>query len=260
MKRKIFIVMIVIINLMILNACTSKSISSDPLIQEKNFYKSGSTDENYVELFKVNDNIWVHTTYANYNGYRTPSNGVIVVTTDGIVMIDTPWNNQQTKELLKLTKDVFNRETNLAIITHAHEDRIGGIDTLIENEIEARSTSLTAEEAHKYGFKRPQPSLDNDPTILIGEVAIEVFYPGEGHTIDNITIWFPQYKILFGGCLIKALESKDLGNVEDANLQQWPYSVRNVLEKYSEAEVVIPGHGKWGNLDLVKHTLELTNK
>lgn len=244
----------------IMAAESSTENDSEDIKVSENFYKSASDTSDSVELTKINDNIWVHTTYADYNGSRTPSNGVIALSSKGLILIDTPWNNDQTKELIKLTKSVFNKDIVLAVITHAHADRIGGIDTLLENKIDVRSTKLTVIEAEKYGFQKPKPSLDTEPNINFGNINLEVFYPGEGHTIDNITVWFPQYKVLFGGCLIKSLDTKDKGNTSEANTVMWPASVEKVLEKYPDAEVVIPGHGEWGNLDLIRHTIDLVNK
>lgn len=258
MKKICIVISIIILSLV---GC-SKTVPTHREKGEVNedFYKSGTSDENYIELYKINDTIWVHTSYAKYNGHRVSSNGVVVISSEGLVLVDTPWNNEQTDELLKVTKDVFKKDIIIAIITHAHDDRIGGIDTLLENNVDVRSTSMTLIEAEKYGFKKPQPKLDSEPSFSVGNIDVEVFYPGEGHTVDNITVWFPQYKVLFGGCLIKSLDSKDKGNIEDANVQQWPYSVKNLLEKYPDAETVIPGHGEWGSLDLIRHTLELVSQ
>ncbi len=226
----------------------------------ESFYKSGSEDSNYVELSKVNDTIWVHTTYVNYNGSRTPSNGLVVISTDGLILVDTPWNNEQMKELIKLSEEIFHKEFTIAVITHAHGDRIGGIDTLLENKVDVRSTGLTANEAELFGYQQPQTKLDDEPVFTIGEIEVETYYPGEGHSIDNITVWFPQYKVLFGGCLIKSLESEDKGNVADANVKEWPDSIKKVQEKYHDADIVVPGHGKWGSIDLLEHTLNLVSK
>lgn len=260
MRKVSLIILIICIIVLNFAACTSKDSALKDIKVEESFFKSGSADSNYVELKKVKDNIWVHTTYANYNGARTPSNGVIAVTSKGLVLIDTPWNNEQTKELMELTKRIFKKDISLAVITHAHEDRIGGIDTLVEKKIDVKSTDMTMKEAEKNGFRKPQTKLGPDEKIVWGDVNLEIFYPGEGHTIDNVTVWFPQYKVLFGGCLIKSLESDNIGNIEDANVKLWPVSANKVFEKYSDAEIVIPGHGKWGDLELVKHTLDLFKK
>lgn len=257
MKKVSIFILIIFIIALCLTACTNKNSTSSGTKVEGNFLKSGTDDSNYVELQKVKDNIWIYTTYTNYDGKRTPSNGVIAITSKGIILVDTPWNNTQTRELIGLTKRIFEKDISLTIITHAHEDRMGGIDTLIEEKIDVRSTSLTAKEAEKRGFKKPQTELGMDEKIKLGDTNIEVFYPGEGHTIDNIIVWFPQDKVLFGGCLIKSLESTSIGNIEDANVKQWALSVEKVLERYSDAEIVIPGHGKSGGIDLTKHTLDL---
>ncbi|MFT9497336.1 subclass B1 metallo-beta-lactamase [Anaerosolibacter sp.] len=258
--RKIYLLFVSMIITLSMIACSSNlDVNSNPKVDESS-YKSGSNDQNYIELSKVKDNVWVHTSYENYNGNRTPSNGMLVITSEGIVLIDTPWNNGQMKELLKLSKKIFNEEITTAIITHAHVDRIGGIDTLKDNGMDVLSTSQTAQEAEKNGYTKPQPTLNSEQTIVIGNKNFEIFYPGEGHAVDNITVWLPDDKVLFGGCLIKSLESQDLGSVTDANIEQWPLSVEKVLEKYANAETVIPGHGKWGDIELIHHTVELFTK
>ena len=49
--------------------------------------------------------------------------------------------------------------------------------------------------------------------------------------------------------------STSAGNVADADLAEWPTSVERIKEKhYPEAEVVIPGHGLPGGLNLLQHT------
>ena len=49
-----------------------------------------------------------------------------------------------------------------------------------------------------------------------------------GHAPDNIIIWFEKEKILYGGCLIKSVEARDLGNLSDANIKQYATTIRNV--------------------------------
>lgn len=211
-----------------------------------------------VELNKINDAIWVHTSYQNINGLKFPSNGLIIITSNGLLLIDTAWGENQTKELIKLASDKFKQSIKLAIITHSHDDRIGGIGTLLDNGVKVISTKQTAEKAEKSGYRKPIPDIKSNIELLeYGNIKMEVFFPGEGHTSDNIVVWFPIYKILFGGCLIKSGNSTDIGNIAEANVKQWPITLKNILIRYPDIEIVIPGHGQWGNKILIEHTIKL---
>ncbi len=210
-----------------------------------------------IDLYKIGENVYVHTTYKQINGYDTPSNGLIVISSEGIVLVDTPWDDEQTSELIKVVKRNFNKDIVLAIISHAHEDRIGGIKTLLENKIKTIGYKLTSDKAKELGYKEPIRFYEEDTSIVVGSTLINLFYPGPAHTVDNIVVWLPLERILFGGCMIKSLMSESLGNVSDADVTAWPNSVSKLLTKYEEAEVVIPGHGKWGGKSLIHHTLAL---
>ncbi|QKG83666.1 subclass B1 metallo-beta-lactamase [Kroppenstedtia pulmonis] len=219
-----------------------------------------SNKDETVTLTKLNQNIWVHTEYGKFNGQTVPSNGLIVSTSKGLVLIDSSWDHKLTKELLRLIDKNFDQKIQLALITHAHEDRIGGIKTLLDRGIEVQSTPLTAKLAKKAGYPQPAPKLNDETEIRIGDTLLETYYPGEGHTQDNITVWFPQDRLLFGGCLIRSREYQDLGNVAEANLKEWPKSVQKVIDRYPRAERVVPGHGMWGDTSLLTHTLDLLKK
>ena len=88
---------------------------------------------------------------------------------------------------------------------------------------------------------------------------MELAFPGGGHTVDNIVAWIPAKKILFAGCLVKALNAKNIGNTEDADLVAYPITLKKVKEKYPDAKIVVPGHGRPGELDLIDHTIRLCN-
>ncbi|SDW75079.1 metallo-beta-lactamase class B [Marininema mesophilum] len=211
-----------------------------------------------VELKQISPKVWVHTTYGDYNGAsRVPSNGLLIQTTKGLVLVDSTWNDALTKELLALIRQNFDRKLSVAVITHSHFDRMGGIRALQQAGIEVRTTIKTAKLAQAEGYPAPDVFLDNRPRFQVGSTIIETMYPGEGHTKDNITVWLPQHQVLFGGCLVKSLESKDMGNVDDANLKAWSDSIQKVRERYPNAEQVVPGHGKWGYQRLLTHTLDL---
>ncbi|MFG0215644.1 subclass B1 metallo-beta-lactamase [Brevibacillus porteri] len=214
-----------------------------------------------IVLTKLNDKVWLHTSYNEWNGTTYDHNGLIVSTSKGIVLIDTAWGDtKKTEELLQLIKKHWKKDVVLALITHAHDDSISGIRALLHQKVDVRSTRLTAKLAKEYGYPSPNPTLDEKPVIKVGDTILEAFYPGEGHSKDNITVWLPESKILFGGCFVKSLDARDLGNLSDANVEQWDDSVQKVIEKYPQVETVVPGHGNTGGKNLLDHTIELIKR
>ncbi|MBN1290826.1 MAG: hypothetical protein JXB48_03225 [Candidatus Latescibacteria bacterium] len=87
--------------------------------------------------------------------------------------------------------------------------------------------------------------------------TVEIYYPGETHTEDNTVVYFKGKSLLFGGCMVKSMNSQSLGFTGDANLEEWPKSIKKVIERYTGDIIVIPGHGKWGYRNLLIHTLVL---
>ncbi|MDF3820673.1 subclass B1 metallo-beta-lactamase [Leptospira sp. 96542] len=221
------------------------------------FTKTTDSELPPLELIKIKESVWIHRSYGKHEGVVYQANGLVVVTPKGIVLIDTAWTEKQTEELIRLTKEKFSLDIRFAIISHGHADRVSGIRILEKHNIVSYSTTLTAIEVGKNGFPKPVSHLDYNNRMSLGNTQIEVYYPGPGHSVDNIVVWLPDTHILFAGCLLKSVDSKDLGFVGDANLNEWPRSAKRLLDRYPDAEVIVPGHGDWGKLDLIRHTLRL---
>lgn len=176
-----------------------------------------------------------------------PANGLLLETSKGIVLIDTPWNDSLTEQLMTQIKQRFpGKRMTDAIVTHAHDDRIGGLNTLYKYGVKVHSTKLTADFARQQGYDRPLGDMKNVTKLQFGDMKIETFYPGKGHTEDNITVWLPEDKLLFGGCLIKALETKEIIPTPGFYPDQWPRAVRKVMKRYQDISIVVPGHGSPG--------------
>jgi len=214
--------------------------------------------DDIVELRQISPNTWMHTSYEMVNGYRTDSNGLVINCSNGIVLVDTCWNNTQTIVLIDKIGKQFQKSILIAIITHAHSDRIGGIGALYKNGIKAVSTLLTTQFAKKAGYALPSPELESINTNLcFGDTKIEAFFPGAGHTKDNIVVWIPDEHVLFGGCLIKSMPSTNLGNMGNADISSWASSVRSLQSKFTNIRIVVPGHGLCGGVELLQHTIDL---
>ncbi|ARJ74564.1 subclass B1 metallo-beta-lactamase [Bacillus velezensis] len=211
-----------------------------------------------VTLTQLTPHVWMHTSTGTADGSPVPANGLLLETSKGIVLIDTPWNDSLTEQLMTQIKKRFpGKRMTDAIVTHAHDDRIGGLNTLYKYSVKVHSTKLTANFAREQGYDRPLGDLKNVTKLQFGDMKIETFYPGKGHTEDNMTVWLPKDKLLFGGCLIKALETKEIVPTPGFYPDQWPRAVRKVMKRYQDISIVVPGHGSPGDDRLLPHTINL---
>jgi glyoxylase-like metal-dependent hydrolase (beta-lactamase superfamily II) len=105
----------------------------------------------------------------------------------------------------------------------------------------------------------PSRALDFKNGIAPLSEDCELFFPGAGHSRDNVVVWFPRQQILHGGCLVKSVTSKDLGNLADAVVADWADTVKRVQTRYPGAKKVIPGHGT-SRGDPLAFTLALCGK
>ena len=88
-----------------------------------------------------------------------------------------------------------------------------------------------------------------------GEERIEVYFPGPGHSPDNVVVWFSGKRILFGGCLVPV---GMIGNRADADMGQWAQSLKN-LSRFDPLWVV-PGHGHRFDPGLLSDARKLLNR
>jgi glyoxylase-like metal-dependent hydrolase (beta-lactamase superfamily II) len=89
--------------------------------------------------------------------------------------------------------------------------------------------------------------------LSFGGEDVRVFYPGPSQAPDKLVVYFPARRLLFGSCMI--LAGSKPGNIAEADMKQWPESVRK-LEQFP-VDVVVPGHGERLDPALIQHTIDL---
>jgi len=205
-----------------------------------------------VWLGQLTPNVWIHTTTHVLDGVGYyPANGAIVIEGDESLLIDTGWSGADATAILAEWVRLRKPRISRALVTHFHYDRTGGIGALSTRGIPANGNPQTIGLALDNGYPVPRPLHDVERTRQrLG--TVEVFYPGAGHTIDNIVAWIPSDRVLFGGCLVKSTTAPDLGNVADGDLTAYPATIRRVADTYTPQHV-IPGHGTVAG-DSLAHT------
>ncbi len=239
------------------------------------------SDELRIE--KIDDDV-----YVVIHSFPWPANSILVrCAGDVLVWVDTPYTDEAAGQVINWIKSKFGKIRIVEINTGYHNDNLGGNGCLIQNRIEIYGSDLTArllkERAEKTrtklltwlnepGMKKYRDAhaaavylepnrlfeIDKGLNLDFGGDSVEVYYPGPSHSPDNLVVYFPQKKLLFGGCMVKSIQSSNLGFTGDADMEQWPVSLKKVLAKFGNARIVVPGHGPAGGTELIEHTLRLS--
>jgi metallo-beta-lactamase class B len=213
-----------------------------------------------LKISNVTGDFYVFTTFNYYKGSRIPANGMYVVTNNGVIIIDSPWDTTQFQPLLDSIKARHKKDVSLCIATHFHEDRTGGLEYYRQQGIKTYTTIQTDELSTKRGMKRAEYLIQKDTVIHVGQYSFQTFYPGKGHAPDNIVIWFEKEKVLYGGCLIKSVEDNTLGNLADASTNDYAATIRTVQRKCKRPKYIITGHNDWTSTKSLVHTLQMAHK
>lgn len=213
-----------------------------------------------LKITPLTGDFYIYTTYNLYEGNPVPANGMYLVTTEGVVMFDTPWDTTQFQPLLDSIRIKHGKKVVQCFATHWHSDKTAGLEFYREMGINTYTTLLTDELSKKNDKKRAQFLMTKDTLFNVGQYSFETYYPGEGHTSDNIIIWFKKERILYGGCLIKGADDENLGYLGDANVKAYAGTLKNVQRKCRRAEFIIIAHSDWRNTNSLKHSLKMAKE
>ena len=207
---------------------------------------------------------------------------VVLIGEEDAVFVDTPYTPEATELVLDWINSNYGQRRFIEINTGYHVDNLGGNEALVERNIpiigsdrtvellrergeatrELTMSWLTAPDMEKYYTRHATiPYLESTQvfplaeglTFGVGGETVEVIFPGETHAPDNVVVYFPDRKLLFGGCMLRA--GNGLGNTADANMETWKASVEQLLEL--ECEAVAPGHGIRFDSGVIENTISL---
>ncbi|NJO87987.1 MAG: subclass B1 metallo-beta-lactamase [Chloroflexia bacterium] len=216
---------------------------------------------NDLELIQLNESFFIHVSWTNSEKFgRFSSNGAVVIKNGKALIIDTPMEEALTTVLYNYLHDSMKVEIEKFIAGHYHDDCMGGINVLHAKNVRSIALDLTKQKCIEQNLPLPQQIFSDSLTFSFYGETVKCIYAGPGHTIDNISVYFPDSKILFGGCLLKSMSSKGLGNTADAVVNEWDKSVEKLMILCGNAKIVIPGHGNFGNIDLLSHTIKLVKE
>lgn len=209
-----------------------------------------------LKIEPLTEHTYLHVSYLETESFgKVACNGMIVVDDDEAIVFDTPVNNEVSEELLKWLKSK-DLHVKAVVATHFHDDCLGGLQSFHDRNIPSYANQKTTELVQDKELAIPTNKFSKTLELQAGHETVILDFVGEGHTVDNIIGYFPKDQTMFGGCLIKSIGAGK-GNLEDANTEEWSQTVARIKSKYPNASLIVPGHGQYGDRELLDYTIEL---
>ena len=215
---------------------------------------------------KIKDGIYV------YVGNNLNSNAGIVLTQEGVVLIDSGHNPTDSRALLAAVKKLTPLPVRYLIDTEPHGDHTtghfvfsppamivaheGATDSMNAAYNPKRNEKLMAESAEMRaafeGFRFVLPHIEyrQKMTLNVGERTFELFYLKNVHSESDTAVWLPKERVLFSASGIV---------VNQFNILRPFVTIPDILAaakmmKGLNPEFVIPGHGIPGTVKIFDDT------
>ena len=216
-----------------------------------------------LKLQKVADNVYA---IVGELGNRTPENlgnnatFGLVVTSVGVVLIDSGGTYKGAKEIHRLIKTITNKPVTTVINTGGQDHRWLGngyfkdqgarliaskkavedqkartqdqffrLGSLVGDEVLKGTDAVYAEEI-----------FDDKSKFELGGVKFEIFHNGQAHTPGDSFVWLPQKNVMFTGDIVYT--QRMLGVGSQSNSKSW-VEVYQSMAAY-KPEHIVPGHGQ----------------
>jgi metallo-beta-lactamase class B len=203
---------------------------------------------------------------------------VVRLPDETVILCSSPFDTDTTRALLAWLHTRLSPRRIVAINTHWHMDGTGGNAAYHEAGVATYASAQTQAYALERGQQMRRDAAEGLPsplaehvretpvvaaqhtfdaaaglTLTFGGERVQVIYPGPAHSQDNVVVYFPERRLLFGGCMLKVGDS--LGYLGDASLDTWERAL-SALETLP-ASAVVPGHGPSGGPEIIENTRRL---
>ena len=209
-----------------------------------------------------------------YVGANLQSNAGIILTQDGVVLIDSGHTPIESRRILEIVKKLTPMPVRFLIDTEPHPDHTTGHFVFSppavivaaagagesmrnrEREVPKRIEQLAATSAamktalEGYKFIVPHVEYNQSMTLYVGERTFELKYLKGVHSEADTAVWMPKERVLFSASGIV---------VNQINILRPFVTIPDILAaakmmKALNPEHVVPGHGTPGTVKIFEDT------
>jgi cyclase len=215
-----------------------------------------------AELKKIADDVYA------FVGKRNDANAMVIVTSEGVVLVDTGNNPPETRNLQKMIQSVTSQPVRYVVISQNHGDHVGGTPlfappaNVIVHERVAKDWAAWKPYQIKSWRKRfPERaaalkdanpldtvlSFERRMTLHLGGKTIELINVDDTYNVGDVAVWLPEAGVLYAAFVGYKERHPDI-RPDYSHGTTW--GMLKQLEALSalKPKVVVPAHGPLGDV------------
>jgi glyoxylase-like metal-dependent hydrolase (beta-lactamase superfamily II) len=232
----------------------ASAVDAAEVAQSGDIAKRGLTKADFPRWKELAPNVYA------YEGLEFPDTAEIVVTTvslivvtkEGVVVVDGQGDLRQTQEMIDVIKKWTSQPIRYVVIASDHIDHVGGnaaIKTAYPDVVFV--SSPVSQRNLAKNANPPTETVAEKRVITLGGTDIHVLNIGRGHTGGDLVAYLPQSKVLFMGELY-------MRHIFPALRSGYPSEWLATIKRAQAMDVswYIPGHGFTDDMASMKADLE----
>lgn len=215
----------------------------------------GLTASDFPRIKKLAENTYAYEELANpisSNGAFT-TNSLIIVTREGVVVVDAQANEVQTKRLVDEIAKITPQPIKYVIIGADHADHIAGNAAFPAGVIFiAHPTSKAVIERMAAGGGRggaagrrpipiPQETVSDKRVLTLGGTEMQIFFLGRAHTGGDLEVYLPRENIMWMSEVFFNRLYPSVGGGFTAFPSEWIETIKKA--EAMKAGLYVPNHG-----------------
>lgn len=188
-----------------------------------------------LAITRVTDNVYVIRSAAS-------GNATVLVSDNGVALVDDKFEMEY-EGVVDLVRSVTDRPIRYVINTHLHPDHTGAnarMQAQGADVVASLNARIIMAETQSAGL--PDITMTDYLRIYLGDMPIDLYYFGRGHTDGDIVVHLPEQRIVVMGDLFALWGPYEspAHYAAGGSMRDWPRTLDRALGL--DFDVVIPGH------------------
>ncbi len=222
---------------------TAPAFAADPA-KSADIAHHGLKPSDFPRWHQVVPNVYAYEDTLITPDFTFTTNSLIIVTPEGVVLVDGQDNETRGKALVDAIKKITPQPLKYLVIASDHGDHVAGLHVIKaaypDVTVISSTPSLKTMQAQKRAVLATE-LVDDKRSLKLGGTEIQILNLGRGHTGGDLVVYLPATKLMF------------LSELYDRNLfppmvTGFPSEWAATLKKAQAMDVTwfIPGHGFTG--------------